>query len=238
MKHVLCWLRLYNRCTTCMHALLEGSPEIGKTRPSDMRLRHAYRDYKYNTYTQLRTIVKEVPKEERPIKYCITYYLSSTSWVSTHQEYFSCWLLTWPLANIHLLALKLKMCTHINAKFVCSCSWHPVEITCSLEVLSLVAISVSLFSTKDLGLVDAGALHGTGWHLFWDVIWWWVSYCITVILCLWLIAIRIYPTASAWYIDQIHHMAFYLSCGLLLQLRFYKWPWSCPHPLLWLRSYE
>ena len=37
----------------------------------------------------------------------------------------------------------------------------------------------------------------------------------------------IYPAASAWYIDQIHHMAFYLSCSLLLQLRFYKWPWSC-----------
>eukprot|EP00985_Skeletonema_marinoi_P031200 scaffold36826_cov190-Skeletonema_marinoi.AAC.1 len=52
MKHVLCWFTFVQPLHD-MHAacFVEGSPEIGKTRPSDMRLRHAYRDiHKYNTY--------------------------------------------------------------------------------------------------------------------------------------------------------------------------------------------
>ena len=53
-----------------MHALLEGSPDIGKTRPSDMRLRHAYRDiHKYHTYIHAaQDNVKEVRPERGKTK--------------------------------------------------------------------------------------------------------------------------------------------------------------------------
>ena len=75
--------------------------------------------------------------------------------------------------------------------------------------LSLVAIfGKPLLYKKDLGLVDAGALHGIGRHVLeCDVIRWWVSYCV----CGW--SLLEYLTAIAWDIDQIHHMAFYLCCN-------------------------
>lgn len=112
---------------------------------------------------------------------------------------------SWPDRWLTFTFLLLR-CVHINAKSVCSCSWHPVEIICSLEVLSLVAIFRKPLLYKRPWSCRC---RRSSWH--WTTLVLGCYMMVSVILCLWLTRISNCYCFGHWSeIRHIHMLSIFL----------------------------